>query len=329
VHLPWPKALKKMLRPTGQWLAISLAPERQVVAVKLVTRTAEFDVTANIAVAAMRPFTLRLGLDAALTAALEDTPEPQLRLVDAELERVIGSMRLKYVSTWEAAGAQIGLFEIVRAAHRCAPWPRRAWDSWMYERAVRNVPRDSLLMAPPAVEQMLVFYLRPRPVFLVSVDDGQHSNIFPMDLVGPLPPERFTLALRNTSPSVETIKQARKVAMADLPGTACQIAYQLGAHHKRDQADWGNLPFKTTLSREFGLPVPGIALGVREVEILESRTIGSHTLFVGRVRSQVPGANAAGADGESGRLCHTAAVHQRLRTRYNSPFLEALALEAT
>lgn len=328
MRLPLPTVLKEKLRPTTQWLAISLPPAEQVVAVELVAPGATFDVTSNIAVAAMRPFTLRLGLDPALSTALSGTPAPLLRLVDRELSRTIGSMRLKQADTWETADARLGLFEVESAAHHCASWPRRMWDSWMYERAVRNVPRESLLMNPTAVEQMLAFYLRPRPVFLVSVDDGEHSNIFPMDLVGPMPPDHFTLALRTTSPSVETIKRARRVAMADLPGAACRIAYQLGAHHKRSQIDWEQLPFKIARSREFGLPIPELALRVREVEILDYKTIGSHCLFVGQVRSEtVLGKDVA--DGERARLCHTSGANQLLRTRYKRPFREALAPETT
>ncbi len=326
MRLPLPAVLKEKLRPTTQWLAISLPPAQQVVAVELVASGAKFEVTSNIAVAAMRPFTLRLGLDQALAEALSGAPAPSLRLVDRELARTIGLMRLKHTDTWETAGARVGLFEVESTVHHCASWPRRAWDSWMYERAVRNVPREGLLMSPAAVEHMLAFYLRPRPVFLVSVDDGEHSNIFPMDLVGAMPPDHFTLALRTTSPSVETIKRARKVAMADLPGAACRIAYQLGAHHKHSQIDWERLPFKIARSKEFALPFPELALRVREIEIVDHKTVGSHCLFVGRVRSEtVLGEDVP--DGERARLCHTSGANQLLRTRYKRPFREALTPE--
>ncbi|HVW68065.1 MAG TPA: hypothetical protein VHB68_03775 [Steroidobacteraceae bacterium] len=321
MRLPLPDSVRSKLRPTPQWLAISLPPAEQVVTLTLGISGLEFDVTHNIAVAALRPFTLRLGMDFAMAAAVRRTPQPSLRLIDAELQRTIGVMRLEHSRDWAAAGACIGLFTIREAQHRCTPRARRAWDTWMYARAVRNVPRESLLMLPDAVEQMLVFYLRPRPVCLVSVDDGEHSNIFPMDLIGPLPPDRFTLALRNTSPSVATIKAARRIAVADLPGTACRIAYQLGAHHKRAQVDWDSLPFPTLRSREFDLPVPAMAPRIREIEILAFQTIGSHTLFVGCVRSEI-------INGESTeRLCHTSGAHQRLRIRCNRPFHEALTGE--
>ncbi len=322
MRLPLPASVKSKLRPTQQWLAISLAPAEQVVTLTLGVAGLEFDVTNNIAVAALRPFTLRLGMDFAMAAAVQKSSHLTLRLLDRELQRTTGVMHLEHARNWTVDGTCIGLFGIRDAHHHCAPRARRVWDSWMYARAARHVPRDTLLMTPDAVEQMLVFYLRPRPVCLVTVDDGQHSNIFPMDLIGPLPPERFTLALRNTSPSVATIKKARRVAVADLPGTACQIAYQLGAHHKREQVDWSSLPFATVRSREFALPVPAMAPRVRELDILAFETFGSHTLFVGDIRSEI-------VNGETTeRLCHTSGANQRLHIRCNRPFHEALTAES-
>jgi flavin reductase (DIM6/NTAB) family NADH-FMN oxidoreductase RutF len=192
----------------------------------------------------------------------------------------------------------------------------------MYRRAVRHKRPEDLLMLPAAVEHLMIFYLCPRPVFLVSVDDGHSSNLFPMDLVGPLLPERFTLALRNTSPSVQTIKNARRVAFADAPGTACQIAYQLGAHHRKQNIEWDTLPFRTLRSEQFSLRIPEIALQVREVEILDFQTVGSHTLFVGRICSEQ---TLASGD----QLAHTCGPHQRMRARTGRPFTEAFSSPAS
>jgi len=313
---PLPAVLKRKLRPTNQWLAVSLPGPQRIVEVKLVTRHGEFEVTDNNAVAALRPLTIRLGLNPQLKAALEVTDRPKLCFFDRELGRPVGMLHLARSQDWNTAGAQIRLFEAGGGRHYCASYLRRAWDTWRYEHAARNIPPEKQLMSPAAVEQLMVFSLCPRPVFLVSVDDGTHSNIFPMDLVGPLVPERFTLALRNTSMSVDTIKNARKVALADVPGDACEIAYKLGAHHKKRQIDWESLPFKTQRSRLFSLPVPQIARRVREVEILDFQTVGSHTLFVGRICSEEP--LSAGP-----QLFHTSGIYQKMRTRYGRPFHEA------
>lgn len=314
--IPLPEALKRRLRATRQWLAISLPAPQRLVDVRLLAGGREFDVTANSAVAAMRPFVIRVGLDAAVDEALRQSAEARLHLVDRAQARLLGVLELRRLRDWETSGARMALFDVVRGAQYCAPWARRAWDTYMYRRAVRHKPVESLPMLPDAVEQMMTFYLCPRPVHFVSVDDGSHSNVFPMDLVGPLAPERFTMALRNTSPSVETMKSTRRLALGDVPGSACAIAYQLGAHHKKRHVDWDSLPFGTLRSRQFSLRLPDISLRIREVELLDFQTVGSHTLFVARICSE--------QQVHSGpQLFHTSGVHQRLRTRLGQPLEEA------
>ncbi len=309
-----PAALKKRLRATSQWQAISLRLPQETIQVRLVTATHEFDVTANNVIAALKPLTISIGLDAQMRSAVGLESEPELHLVDRDLERPIGILRLRHMRHWNTAEALLGLFEVQRGTHRCAPWPRRAWDSWMYRRSARrNARPDSLALTQTAVEQTLIFYLCPRPVYLVSVDDGEHSNIFPMDLVGPVVPGRFTLALRNTSPSVETIKSTRKVALSGIPANDYQIAYQLGAHHSKIAIDPETLPFRLSRSKEFSLPIPISALRVRELEILDFQSIGSHTLFVGRVVSDESIRSGP-------QMCHTCGIHQQLRVRHERAF---------
>jgi flavin reductase (DIM6/NTAB) family NADH-FMN oxidoreductase RutF len=309
-----PKALKKRLRATTQWQPISLQFPQEIIQVRLVTATHEFDVSVNNVAAALKPLTIAIGLDAQMRSAVEFASEPELHFVDRHLKRPIGVLRLRHMKFWNTSETLLGLFEVRYGTHRCARWPRRVWDRWMYRRAAsKNTRPDSFSLAPNVLEQTMIFYICPRPVFLVSVDDGQHSNVFPMDLVGPIAPDRFTLALRSTSPSVETIKHERKVALSSIAADDYQIAYQLGAHHKRVTIDPDTLPFKLSRSREFSLPIPVTALRVREIEILDFQSIGSHTLFVGRIVSDEQRGNGP-------QLFHTCGVHQRLRTHHGLPF---------
>ena len=314
MRLPVPKALRNRLKPTPQWLAITLQSQQTPVRVTVVTRGAEIDVTDNNAIAALHPLTIRLGLHAHLNTTVER--EIGLRFVDRTTDRTLGTLQLTYLREWRTAGARLGLFEVTGGRHRCAGWPRRAWDTWMYERAARRIPPERQMMPSQAVEQLMVFNLSPRPVFFVAVDDGRNSNLFPMDLVGPMAPEHFTLALRNTSPSVATIKNARRLVIADVPGDAAPIAHRLGAHHREQNINFESLPFEVRRSQRFSLPVPAIAARAREIEILDFQTVGSHTLFVGRIcTEQVLGSGA--------RLFHTSGIHQRFRAKAGRAFAEA------
>jgi hypothetical protein len=137
-----------------------------------------------------------------------------------------------------------------------------------------------------------------------------------MDLIGPLSADRFTLALRSTSQSVATMKSARRVALSDIPASARSIAYKLGVHHKNVAVDWDQLPFGIQRSLNFGLPYPQIALRVREVEILDFDTIGSHTFFMTRIVSALAAAEAPS-------FFHTSGIYQHYRTRKGYPFAAA------
>jgi flavin reductase (DIM6/NTAB) family NADH-FMN oxidoreductase RutF len=177
-----------------------------------------------------------------------------------------------------------------------------------------NTDPNNFQMPPSAVQQQMIFYICPRPVVLVSVDDGTHDNLFPMDLIGPVSADRFTLALRSTSPSIATLKSARRVAMSDVPAAEYKTAYKLGVHHKNVKVDWKQLPFPVLRTRDFSLPYPAIALKVRELSILDFRTIGSHTFFVAETASQrliAPGM----------QFFHTSGIYQHFRSRRGHPLL--------
>jgi flavin reductase (DIM6/NTAB) family NADH-FMN oxidoreductase RutF len=303
-----------VLRPISQWTAIALQPPQAAVQVRLTGAGQELDVTANNVVAALRPLTLAIGLDPQRSAALERASDLRLRFLDAGSQRQLGVLAIERLREWSAAEARVVLLNVHSGEHRCVPWPYLAWNRWLQNWAVlRNTNPGNFAISPQATQQIMIFYICPRPVVLVSVQHGDHSNIFPMDLIGPIGPDRFTLALRSTSVSVEPMKSARRVAISDVAGGERQIAYGLGAHHKNAQVDWSALPFNTRRSLEFSLPVPESALRVRELEILDFNVVGSHTLFLTRVVSDR-------ATGEGTRLFHTSGIHQYFRKRSGQSF---------
>jgi flavin reductase (DIM6/NTAB) family NADH-FMN oxidoreductase RutF len=310
-----PQGLKKRMRPLPEWPPIALSAPQEAVQIRLSTARGDFDVTRAAVVAALRPLTLGVGLDAQLIHALEDSAEPQLHFVDLESGLTVGTLQLQHVRNWNTSGTAIGLFEVQRGTQRCVAWPYRPWNRWLQNRRLLRRQHDpsNFFMPPEAVQQQMIFYICPRPVVLVSVDDGSHSNLFPMDLVGPVSPDRFTLALRSTSPSVPTMKSARHVALADVPARDYATAYKLGIHHKNVKVDWERLPFEIHRSPEFSLPYPSIALRVREMQILDFETIGSHTFFVTRKISEHSAGDAA-------QFFHTSGIYQHFRSCNGRPF---------
>jgi flavin reductase (DIM6/NTAB) family NADH-FMN oxidoreductase RutF len=312
-----PETLKRRIRPLPQWPPIALREPQDVVQIRLATVRGEFDVTRTAVVAALRPLTLALGLDAQRMSAIEGCPQPELHFVDLESRCTVGTLELTHVRNWNTSGAAIGLFEVRRGTHRCVRWPYRPWNRWLQNRRMRkNTDPNNFFMPPEAVQQQMIFYICPRPVVLVSVEDGSHSNLFPMDLIGPVSSDRFTLALRSTSPSISTMKSARRVALSDVPAREYATAYKLGIHHKNAMVEWDHLPFEIRRSGHFSLPYPAIASRVREVEILDFAAVGSHTFFVSRIASEV-------SAGDGAQFFHTSGIYQHFRSCNGRPFAPA------
>jgi flavin reductase (DIM6/NTAB) family NADH-FMN oxidoreductase RutF len=171
-------------------------------------------------------------------------------------------------------------------------------------------------MEAAVAQQLMIAYLCPRPVVLVSVDAPGHRNLFPMDLIGPL--ERsglFSLALRSTNVSVPTMREVRQVALSGIPAAMKDVAYQLSVHHKQPLADWNELPFPLRSTRASGIPAVAAALRIRELAIVHSQELGSHTFFLGCLVSDDELADGA-------QLHHTAGFHQAWRRRQGVPFAQ-------
>jgi flavin reductase (DIM6/NTAB) family NADH-FMN oxidoreductase RutF len=309
-----PATLHGWIRGLPQWSAVGLALPQQAVQVRMSTARGDFDVTRTCVVAALRPLTLAIGLDAQLRSALQDASGAQLHFIDLDSGLIVGTLRLRHVRDWETSGARIGLFEIEHGAQQCLRWPYRSWNRWLQTRSMRkNTDPTNFHMAPEAVQQLMIFCICPRPVVLVSVEDDRHSNLFPMDLIGSISADHFTLALRSTSQSIGAMKSSRKVALSDVPASAYALAYKLGAHHRKVTVDWSSLPCGIQRSREFNLPWPQLAPRVRELAILDFATIGSHTFFVTRIASEQ-------SSGDPDRFAHTSGIYQHFRSRMGRPF---------
>jgi len=314
MRLPLPESLKRQLRPLPQWSAIASRDPQNTIAVAWKSGHQRVDVTHRNVVAALRPLTIAIGLNPAAEENAPASAASGLELVDRVTGAILGSLELGTTRPVEAPGVVLNLFEVTGGEDRCLGWVRRTIDTRLRQMRGRRTPDPyNFTLTPDALRELLVFYICPRPVVLVSVDDGQHSNIFPMDLIGPMGPHLFTLALRTTSQSVATMSSARRMAISSLPASHRETAYRLGAHHGQTKVDWSALPFGVVRSTTFGLPVPHIAPRIRELEAVHVETIGSHTFFVTRVVS-----DTGPTDGPL--LHHTGGWHQHLRATRGHAF---------
>lgn len=306
----WKDWVRPLVRPLPQWSTIAVASPQQAVAATLHWDGQSADVTNDHTVASLKPLTIATSLDGG--------EHPVLEYRDRSTGQLLGVLRLLRTASIATQESSLALYHVASGGQRCLDWPRRPWNAWLQSRAMsRSHAPHHLAMDPAAVQQLMIAYLCPRPVVLVSVDAPAHRNIFPMDLIGPL--ERsglFSLGLRSTNVSMPVMREARRVALSDMPATMKKVVYQFSEHHKQPPEDWNALPFSIRLSREFAIPAVAAALRIRELSIVHSQEIGSHMVFLGRVVSDESLAEGA-------QLHHTAGFHQAYRQRQGVPFAEA------
>ena len=246
------------------------------------------DVTCNQVVACLRPLTVGLMLG-------EEPGDRGLQLCFRRRgsDLPLGRLHLKAAGSIPLPGRNFCFFEVAGCENYCvSPLQLRAYDLREQARAKRRQKRNphNFAMTHPDIRASHVFYICPRPVVLVSVEHEGAGNIFPMDLIGPTDSPFFSMALRLTSPAVQLMRQSRRMALSGVPFSYKDVAYKLGEHHRKASIDWDGLPFPLEKSAEFALRIPREALRVREVQVEECRTVGSHMVFLTSLVSDTPGA---------------------------------------
>jgi flavin reductase (DIM6/NTAB) family NADH-FMN oxidoreductase RutF len=305
----WKDWIRPYVRPLPQWSTVSVAPPQQVVTATLRWGGHSADVTADHTVASLVPLVIATSLDAGQC--------PVLEYHDRANGKLLGVLRLVQTASIATDKASITLYHVAAGEHRCLGWPLRSWNASLQNRLMlKNRAPHHFAPEPSAVQQLMIAYLCPRPVVLVSVDTTDHQNIFPMDLIGPL--ERsglFSLALRSNNVSVPVMREVHRVSLSSIPATMKAVVYKLAEHHKQALTKWNALPFPVRPSQEFGIPTVAAALRIQELAIVHSEEVGSHTLFLGRMVSDEYLA-------EGVQLHHTAGFHQAYRRRQGMPFAE-------
>ncbi|MBI3732990.1 MAG: hypothetical protein HY259_05970 [Chloroflexi bacterium] len=293
-----------------EYAAVGLRPPQTQVQVCLEGLGAALDVTFNHVAVALRPFTIGLCLNPLTTRA--ELERARLSLVFRERsprEPQMGRIELAVKGMIPLGAHSFWLFETTDSVNDCLPaWQVRLneWARWWRGRKSRN-PYNFRMIAAER-RSIDVFYGCPRPVVLVSTAFEDASNIFPMDLIGPVDAPYFLMALRNTSPSIRLMQGSRRMSLSSVPHTLSPVVYDLGKHHRKERIDWTSLPFRAMPSPLWGLPVPESALAVRDVQVEQWQVVGSHTLFVTTVAREQTMADAP-------HLFHISGLYQQSLAR--------------
>ena len=244
------------------------------------------DVTSNHLMACGAPFIIGIGFEGKENTLPMGKSGLSLRLRErGGDQQLLGEIGLQYNSTLVVGTQQLCLFQIRNYRNYCLSKPR-LWARYLqYARMQQGTHHSDVPITTREVHAMIVFYFCPRPVVLVSVEDGDRKNMFPMNLMGPIGNDYFAFALNSSRAVAPLVESAGKVALSSVPVEHASIVRQLGCNHKKASIEWNELKFATTHSPTIGVQVPEFALRVREMQVEAARRIGSHTLFVAKTIS--------------------------------------------
>ncbi len=269
------------------------------------------DVTSNNVIVEMTPLMVAIAADAD-EAPRFATGRLALRVEEKQTGYVIGRVRLRFQRKLSLPRTELCLFETAGGADYCLP-PLRLRVNYLFHRWKLfrdNNPRN-LKMNTTELFRMWVLYMQPRPLMLLSYSSDEGQNIFPMDLAG-LSGPYYLLSLRQSDPGGALMERCGKLALSTMPLDYKAIAYSLGHHHSKVSVDLAKVPLCFSASRRFGIPVPAVALAVRELEIEEARDAGSHRLFITR-------SHDLEQRSEGLQVCYTSRFYQQYLARNGRP----------
>ncbi len=279
------RAIKRIA--LGNWnlpaqCTVGLSDPQPEVSVWLHGTGAPRDVTHNHVLACAVPFRIGVCLDGGLKLNGNSHLTLQFRERNGQ-RRLLGEIGIRPVDAIPAGSRQLQLFEVRNCKNYCLPKPR-LWAHYLFQEYLRLRGRTDpeVSVSRRGEHAMIVFFICPRPVVLVSVIHGEAGNLFPMNLMGPLGNGYFAFSLNSSRQAAPLVARAGKVALSNFSNEQFPVARQLGKNHRREFVEWKELPFETKKSVGLGFPVPYFAMRTRELEIETVRNLGSHTLFVAR-----------------------------------------------
>jgi flavin reductase (DIM6/NTAB) family NADH-FMN oxidoreductase RutF len=243
------------------------------------------DVTRRHSMVCASPLTICVGFDEGQRPGEKDLINPSLKFCERTgRKRVLGEIGLKPQTIVAEAESEFILFEPRSSKNYCLPKARLGTHYLLHAyRQWRSDNTKGIKMTFLERRAGMVIFICPHPILLVSVGSKADGNIFPMNILGDLGNGYMGFALRGERLAGGLVERAGRIALSSIPMSQGALAYQLANNHTKKSIDWSQLPFATKMSSAFGIPVPGFASRVMEVEIKSVRVIGSHRFFIARI----------------------------------------------
>lgn len=235
--------------------------------------SAVIDVTRRQSMICLDPFCISVWLPSAQTDVF-NTDEATILFTKAG--KTTASLKLSLIETVSTDNGALLLYKIEHVKNHQLTLIHRVALLGYLLRSKKNTYQSRRVIS--------ALYSYPRKIIIVSYQDSEYYNIFPMDIQGYIPEEDiYILGLRTTNVTLDKILAAKKVVICESDEMDIETIYKLGKHPSTSPTKKEEMPFRISDSELFGFPVPAAIGGYKEVEIFYNRKMGYHMLLVGKV----------------------------------------------
>jgi hypothetical protein len=273
--------------------SVALPDPQTEIAVWLCGMGAVREVTSRYTTACCGPLVICISFDKGEDLSTVHSRDLSLQfLANTDQKRLLGTIRLAFFKIIPLDTVDLALFIVTESKNYCLPnrllWAHYAMQAYGQLRMIQKSENYMTLLEQRAA---FVTFIRPHPIALVSLSGPAGANIFPMNLMGDLGHGYFGFALTMKRLARKLVERHRRIALSNVPISSCGVAYALTPNHRKEAADWDQLPFDRRTSPEFNIPFPGFATRIREMEVVQSMDLAvgnrkpSHKFFIARIVS--------------------------------------------
>lgn len=236
------------------------------------------DVTNYQWILCQSPFVIGIWFPFRSDICLSDSSTNSLVLISYDEKKKIGEAKIKFIKKLNYTSGSLCLFSFVQA---------KSFQLNQLKKYFLYLIFLSQRKQELTYSQLKFFasgFSFPRKVVLVVYADPEYHNFFPMDFQGYIPEENIQLlGLRQTNISLKRIISQRKIMVCEVDAREKEELYKWGKHHSQDPPPIESIKTHSERSHHFNFPVPQIARAYKEVEIIDTVNLGSHTLLIGKV----------------------------------------------
>ncbi|MGB3074553.1 MAG: hypothetical protein WBB36_04500 [Chitinophagales bacterium] len=238
----------------------------------------QYDITDFHALISLKPFTI------AINAAAIKFLNPENGILHiATNETLLGKLHLQSAGLEKFNGNTLCIFEAKLSYHPLSFFAA-LWNSILLSlKNSTNKKSQNFVVPPKDLLKLFVFSLKPRPVFLVSVQHQNGFDVFPVDIAGCISDTHRIFSIRTTSAAIPHILATKKICSSSVPYEQRHAVYQLGRHHAGGIIPQEAATMEFIPSTQWKIPVPAFAIQTNELLLEHTFQKGVHSQFIFRV----------------------------------------------